>query len=105
MRESRALSDSRSPDVRLTCEHCGRAVPPASMVIVEPSMTYENVSYVCRDCFWARRRETPSRARETVGSRLRLCALVLTSAALAWMARGVRARREGEGGARLEPLR
>lgn len=105
MRESRAFSDSRSPDVRLTCEHCGRAVPLASMVIVEPSMTYENVTYVCRGCFWGLRRGTPARARETAASRLRLCALVLTSAALAWMARGVRARREGEGGAHIEPLR
>jgi hypothetical protein len=104
MDEISAFPDSRSPDVRLACEHCGRAVPLASMVIVEPSMAYENVRYVCRGCFWAGRRGTPPRARETAASRIRLFALVLTSAALAWMARGVRARREGERVARLEPL-
>ena len=104
MSERNPFPDFRSPDVRLACERCGKAVSLASMVIAEPSMPYENVSYVCRGCFWALKRGAPARAGEAPASRIRLCALLLTSAALAWMARGMRARREDERGARLEPL-
>ena len=87
MRETRRFSRSRPTPVRFACERCGSAVPAGSVVITEPSMPEEDLTYLCRDCFWATRRDSRSIARRSPWQPpARLFAVLLTSAAVVWIA-------------------
>jgi hypothetical protein len=95
VRETRVFARLRPTHVRFACGRCGSAVPAGSLVITEPSMPDEGLTYLCRECFWATREDSRSTARRTPWQPARLCAVLLTSAAVVWIAG--RAVRPGEG--------
>ncbi len=86
MRETRVFSRLRSTHARFACGRCGSAVPAGSLVITEPSMPDEGLTYLCRECFWATRRDSPTTVRGSRWQPARLCAVLLTSAVVVWLA-------------------
>jgi hypothetical protein len=86
VRETRVFSRLRPTHVRFACGRCGSAVPAGSLVISEPSMPDEGLTYLCRQCFWATRQHSRSSEGESRWQPARLCAVLLTSAAVVWIA-------------------